>query len=1171
MKSTLVQRGLVCFIALFLLGFAASAQTTVSTGSIQGTLTDPSGAAIGGATVKITNKGTGQTLSINSNSDGIYNSGGLLPGDYEVRVEAQGFSAAVLNLAVEVGRTGNGNIRLTIGQASQTVEVTGSATGVNPDQATVQGVLTAQQIDTLPINGRNFLDLAQLEPGVQIQDGTNFDPTKVGYSSISFGGRFGRTARISVDGVDISDETVGTTTEDIPSSGIQEFGLSQSNLDLSNDLTSSGAVNVITRSGTNEFHGELFYLIRDSRWSAQLPHPVGIPAPYQRNQFGGRFGGPIIRDKLFFFMDYERTKQDESVPVLYASPFQGFSGSWQSPFRENEPMARVDWQISNNFRAFYRFNYFSNDEAATYFSSSFQVYRNKDYTRNHVAGLDFNTGQFTHTIRFSVMHFINNITDGTAGSSLPLANLGVNLNINNGPQTGPNWLAPQATPQHDTQIKYDGGKPLGTHFVRYGVNYNRIESGGFAGFYSIAPQVQSNFIAGDDVLAAAGPYPGGASNPLNYPVETVILSNGQGFSTEHAGLGYPAGLLGPDNRFGAYIGDTWKIKPNLTMIYGLRWVRDTGRTDSDLPAISELDAAIPGDGGRVHQPNFNFAPQIGFAWDPASNGKTVFRIGSGLFYENVIFNNILFDRPLRLQNGAFLQNPYGCNSSRQAQLIPIPGGTTMFPQSLCDETVGQAASSIAGFQQYYAGLQKFDLAAANPNYVGTDLASGVNIPVGLFYPGYKSPRSLQMNAGFQHEFKPGVVLTMDYLRNITTHTLLGIDTNHVGDVNHFNKAAAQTAVATTLAQCGVSTIVQGLAGCPNPTAYATANGLPAGPLSMSDFAYNGLTSPGLDFGGTCPYSYGCAFSGINPNAPQIPMLKPIGRSVYNGLDVKLTARVERHFLGFHDTNLQIAYSLSRFVNPGGMNPSIPGNNDQDFVISAVDNNNPLRYMGPSLLDRTHQLSFGIVSSLPFSFQTSVIGHFYSGLPLTLQVPTTGLGPGEIFRTDFTGDGTVSDVLPGTLMGSFGRGISASQLGNVIQNYNNTVANQATPAGQVVIANGIMTLAQLQALGGVAPTVSMPPGNEVGTGPMRAFDLKFSWDHKFGERFEIEPSAGIYNLFNFTNYDLPPNILTGLLTGSAGSVNGTSPSDRITNRVGLGTGVFALGAPRAIEFGIRISF
>src|SRR6202166_4072091 len=127
------------------------------------------------------------------------------------------------------------------------------------------------QVNNTPVNGRNFLDLAQLEPGVQIQDGTNFDPTKGGYSSISFGGRFGRTARINVDGVDISDETVGTTTQDIPASAIDQFQISQSSLDLSQDLTFPGAVNVTTKSGTNALHGEAFGFFRDHSLNAASP------------------------------------------------------------------------------------------------------------------------------------------------------------------------------------------------------------------------------------------------------------------------------------------------------------------------------------------------------------------------------------------------------------------------------------------------------------------------------------------------------------------------------------------------------------------------------------------------------------------------------------------------------------------------------------------------------------------------------------------------------------------------------------------------------------------------------------------------------------------------------------------------------------------------------------
>src|SRR5205807_9025264 len=131
------------------------------------------------------------------------------------------------------------------------------------------------------------------------------------YSSISFGIRIGHTARIEVDGVDISDETVGTTTTGVPASALQEFQISQSTLDLSQELTSSGGVNVTTRSGTNAVHGEAFGLFRDSSIAAALPGP---PSPFQRSQFGGNLGGPIKKDKLFFFLDAERTKQDLHAP-----------------------------------------------------------------------------------------------------------------------------------------------------------------------------------------------------------------------------------------------------------------------------------------------------------------------------------------------------------------------------------------------------------------------------------------------------------------------------------------------------------------------------------------------------------------------------------------------------------------------------------------------------------------------------------------------------------------------------------------------------------------------------------------------------------------------------------------------------------------------------------------
>src|SRR5258707_4280353 len=285
----------------------AHAQATVGTGSIQGTILDPRGASVPAAKVRISSKETGQTITPEVTSSGDYNSSALKPGTYVVRVEAPGFKALEMTVTVQVGIVSSGSVNLEIGSSSTVVTVEASAVQLNTEQATVQGVMTTDQIEQLPIGGRNFLDLAQLEPGVQIQDGGNFDPTKKGFSSISFGGRFGRTARIEVDGLDISDETVGTTTQNISVGSIKEFQVSQSSLDLATELTSSGTVNITTRSGTNAIHGDGFFNYRGDATSAKFGNP---PAVFDRKQYGVSLGGPIIKDKLFAFGSGERTTQD---------------------------------------------------------------------------------------------------------------------------------------------------------------------------------------------------------------------------------------------------------------------------------------------------------------------------------------------------------------------------------------------------------------------------------------------------------------------------------------------------------------------------------------------------------------------------------------------------------------------------------------------------------------------------------------------------------------------------------------------------------------------------------------------------------------------------------------------------------------------------------------------
>ncbi len=1230
-----------------MVGQPAWSQATISTGSIQGTVTDPQGAAVVNAEVTISSQNGGKSIEVVTNGSGLYNSGALTPGIYAVRVSAQGFQTIALSITVQVGSISAGNIALTLGSQATVVEVTSGAVLVNTEQAQIQGVVTADQIDNLPINGRNFLDLAQLEPGVQIQDGGDFDPTKTGFSSISFGGRFGRTARIEVDGVDVSDENVGTTTESIPASAISEFQLAQSSLDLSNELTSSGAVNVVTKSGTNGFHGEGYGLFRTNTQGAELPGD----GTYQRGQEGGDVGGPIIKDKLFFFADGERTLQHAGAGVAPAPPFDSFAGTFPSPFKEGDLLGRVDYQATKSLHIFYRFDYFSNYLVPPFGPPSFSFFANKDITRSDVLGGDWTTGPWTHSVRFEYLRFQNQITDATRGSGEPFSDFPIATDfLVSNLATGPSDDAPQATPQSDHQLKYDGSRILGSHIFRYGVAFNHLQGGGFASFFAFAPLALSFQIPGFSYdPTALLTCPGGQTEmscPLNYQADELLIGNGQGSASEKPAFGLPFGGIGPDNRFAFYVGDSWKIKSNFTMTYGVRYVRDTGRTDSDLPAIPALNALLPGLGNPVHQPDANFGPQIGLAWDPFKTGKTVIRAGAGIYYENSIWNNVLFDRPPRLQTGTFFFSdaaPCFFGSAEPVQfgdgsVQTIPGGsnicTTAIGSPIPNSAVGAicpagiiVAQCMDNFQAAYAASYAAHPLNPNPNYIGTEIANGLPIS-GVFAPDYVSPRSVQMNVGFQRELSKGTVLSVDYIRNIGTHFLLGIDENHTGDAAFFDPAAGAAAIATTLANCGVATINQSIVNCPTDPLGpldAAENGYTPRPATIADYGFNGLDSP-KDVGvGVCNGPNGivsgnkCAFAGINPNIGPTDFLQPVGRSLYNAMDVKLTQNVRNPAPFIKYLNLQVSYALSRFKYCGSSNglqaPGTPGNQDQDFIDSSLDNDSPCRYYGSTLLDRTHQLNFGGWADLPAGFRLGIVGHIWSPLAITptLDVPA---GDGSIFQTDFTGDGTVNDPLPlaqtsascGTAggfcnytmvrSGAFGRGLSPAGLTNAVNNYNANIANtQVTPAGQDVINAGLMTLTQLQELGGVAQTITynnpafnpnLPPGpgnpatlpgvipNQVGSSWLKTVDMQVSWVKKIGEQFSITPSVGFFNVFNFRNWDAAGNTLSGALNGGGGSINGTfgngiNGNGNRTNAIGTGTGVFSLGAGRAIEWGLKFQF
>ena len=385
-------------------------------GSIQGTITDSTGAVVANAAVVVTAPDTGQSRTVTTDSAGFYSVGPLNPGDYTVSISVPGFMSLSVKTVVKTGTVTSGSFKLTVGSSNTTVEVVASALQVNTDQMGVADTITREQIETLPINGRNFLDAEQLQPGVILQSGLTFDPTKAGYSAISLDGVAGRTTRILLDGQDITDETVGTTIMNVPTGAIDESQLNRSTQDVSGEVTSTGQVLASTRSGTNAFHGQLFYNFQDYRVGFAAV-TGGYNAPFQRNQFGGEVGGPIIKDKLFFFVDSERVKQDAEASATTSPTFAAVQAKYPTipePFRDTFSIGRLDYNAPHGYHLFVRAAYDDNSSFSN-FSDLYSLYQSRNNVPAFVGGADFITGKFTHSIRGGYEKFHNLLGDGTAG------------------------------------------------------------------------------------------------------------------------------------------------------------------------------------------------------------------------------------------------------------------------------------------------------------------------------------------------------------------------------------------------------------------------------------------------------------------------------------------------------------------------------------------------------------------------------------------------------------------------------------------------------------------------------------------------------------------------------------------------------------------------------------
>jgi hypothetical protein len=642
-------------------------QAQVAGGTILGTVTDSSGGAVAGAKVAITDLATGVVRETTSNSAGSYAAPNLLPGKYEVRVTAEGFSVAtVKNVVLTVGAQLNVNVALSVGNVTEKVQVNESAETVDLATSTLSAEVDENSIRELPLNGRDWAQLATLEPGVnEVRNQASVGGVSTGDvvralrgfgNQLSISGARPQQNNYRLDGVSINDYTNGAPGGVLGSlsgvDGIQEFSILTTNYSAEYGKTSGGVVNAVTRSGTNEFHGSAYEFLRNSALDARnfFDDPTQPIPPFKRNQFGGTIGGPLVKDKTFWFFNYEglrqslTTTQVDTVPTQTARngadaavlPYLAF---WPLPNQsvvpadmtgtykvqtlqrgtENFYTARVDHKLSSSDSLAGTFGYDNTKltqpdplKSVLFLDKNSRPFGSIEET--HIFG-----SRLVNSVRFGFNRNLAASTEGGAVNPLaantslafvpghPAGGINVGGEITNflgGVGAFPNF----SFGWNSFQAYDDAFLTKGKHTLKFGVAVERMESnnllnfsdnGGFV-FTSLA-----NFLA-------------------NIP---------QVFFSTVPATASPRGIR--ETLFGAYVQDDWKVRSNLTFNLGVRYEGVTVPTEvqGKLAVLRNItDTQAHTGNPYFNNPTLrNFEPRIGVAWDPFKKGKTSVRAGFGFY------------------------------------------------------------------------------------------------------------------------------------------------------------------------------------------------------------------------------------------------------------------------------------------------------------------------------------------------------------------------------------------------------------------------------------------------------------------------------------------------------------------------------------------------------------
>src|SRR3954466_9438409 len=554
---------ILCALLVASSGFC---QSEVGTTSINGTVSDPSGASIPNAQVTARNSGTGFVRQTESTGAGYYNISGLPVGVYELTVETKGFrTTRISNINLSVGAAGTLNVTLEVGSTTAEVNVVSDAPLVETSRTVTSTAISTQQVENLPINGRNFLDFTLLTPGVVR------DPTRTG--DLSFGGQRGTSNSLLIDGSDANNtfygQSVGRTgTGRNPYSfsedAIQELQVNTNNYAAEIGRAGGGVINVITKSGTNSFHGDAFEFYRDKALNANTwdNNAQGRPKrAYHFNQFGGDLGGPILKNKLFFFFDYDGQRNTtpnvvtpgvfpaatDTVGQQVLASLAPYLASYANSLNNNVYLGKLDWNLNDNQHISFRYNgnRFQGLNYENAGATSAQGHTGNSNVSTDNAGFIYTAAFTPNSVLEGRFFYTRDDEPGEANSSAPETILQQNG------QTvlsfGRNSFSPRYTNVSTYQPTLTFALTKGTHTAKVGAD--------------VIVQKIGNF------------FPGNFSGSYTFPTLAFYAANQPNqFTQAFAGPGTTGATSNPDvNEYAFFFQDSWRVNSKLTLNYGLRY------------------------------------------------------------------------------------------------------------------------------------------------------------------------------------------------------------------------------------------------------------------------------------------------------------------------------------------------------------------------------------------------------------------------------------------------------------------------------------------------------------------------------------------------------------------------------------------------------------------------